>query len=68
LPGETAVEHLVHVAKMRWRIERDYQDLKQESALDTSRDVGGADFTITHRYALPPTSLSDISCEEVMRR
>ena len=33
LPGETAVEHLVHVAKMRWRIERDYQDLKQEFGL-----------------------------------
>ena len=28
LPEATAVEHLVHVAKMRWRIERDYQDLK----------------------------------------
>lgn len=33
LPEETAVEHLVHVAKMRWRIERDYQDLKQEFGL-----------------------------------
>ena len=33
LPEETAVDHLVHVAKMRWRIERDYQDLKQEFGL-----------------------------------
>jgi SRSO17 transposase len=33
LPEETAVEHLVHVAKMRWRIERDYQNLKQEFGL-----------------------------------
>lgn len=33
LPKETVVEHLVHVAKMRWRIERDYQDLKQEFGL-----------------------------------
>ncbi|MGF6546800.1 IS701 family transposase [Paraburkholderia youngii] len=33
LPEETAVEHLVHVAKMRWRVERDYQDLKQEFGL-----------------------------------
>lgn len=27
------MERLVHVAKMRWRIERDYQDLKQEFGL-----------------------------------
>jgi SRSO17 transposase len=33
LPDATVVEHLVHVAKMRWRIERDYQDLKQELGL-----------------------------------
>jgi SRSO17 transposase len=33
LPEETIVLHLVHVAKMRWRIERDYQDLKQEFGL-----------------------------------
>ncbi|MDR5785227.1 IS701 family transposase [Caballeronia sp. LP003] len=33
LPDATVVEHLVHVAKMRWRIERDYQDLKQEFGL-----------------------------------
>ena len=33
LPEETVVQHLVHVAKMRWRIERDYQDLKQEFGL-----------------------------------
>ncbi|WGS40336.1 IS701 family transposase [Burkholderia sp. JSH-S8] len=33
LPADTPVERLVHVAKMRWRIERDYQDLKQEFGL-----------------------------------
>ena len=33
LPEDTSVEHLVDVAKMRWRIERDYQDLKQECGL-----------------------------------
>lgn len=33
LPEDTPVERLVHVAKMRWRIERDYQDLKQEFGL-----------------------------------
>jgi SRSO17 transposase len=29
----TSLERLVSVAKMRWRIERDYQDLKQEFGL-----------------------------------
>jgi SRSO17 transposase len=33
LPPDTTLERLVHVAKMRWRIERDYQDLKQEFGL-----------------------------------
>ncbi|WP_168787631.1 IS701 family transposase [Paraburkholderia aromaticivorans] len=33
LPEVTSLERLVSVAKMRWRIERDYQDLKQEFGL-----------------------------------
>jgi SRSO17 transposase len=33
LPAETSLERLVFVAKMRWRIERDYQELKQEFGL-----------------------------------
>jgi SRSO17 transposase len=32
-PGEATLEQLVLVTKMRWRIERDYQDLKQEFGL-----------------------------------
>ena len=32
-PDEATLEQLVFVAKMRWRIERDYQDLKQEFGL-----------------------------------
>jgi len=32
-PSEATLEQLVFVAKMRWRIERDYQDLKQEFGL-----------------------------------
>jgi SRSO17 transposase len=31
--GEATLEQLVSVAKMRWRIERDYQDLKQDFGL-----------------------------------
>jgi SRSO17 transposase len=33
LPPRTVLKRLVHVAKARWRIERDYQDLKQEIGL-----------------------------------
>jgi SRSO17 transposase len=33
LPAVTALKELVRVAKLRWRIERDYQELKQELGL-----------------------------------
>ena len=33
LPPRTALKRLVHVAKARWLIERDYQELKQEIGL-----------------------------------
>ena len=33
LPKRTAFRDLVDIAKMRWRIERDYQELKQETGL-----------------------------------
>jgi SRSO17 transposase len=33
LPAATALKELVRVAKLRWRIERDYQELKQELGL-----------------------------------
>jgi SRSO17 transposase len=33
LPAATALRELVRVAKLRWRIERDYQELKQELGL-----------------------------------
>jgi SRSO17 transposase len=34
LPANTSVAKLVRLAKLRWRIERDYQELKQEIGLD----------------------------------
>ena len=34
MPADTPPAELVRVAKMRWRIERDYQELKQEVGLD----------------------------------
>jgi SRSO17 transposase len=33
LPADTPLETLVRIAKLRWRIERDYQELKQEIGL-----------------------------------
>jgi SRSO17 transposase len=34
LPASTPLRELVRVAKLRWRVERDYQDLKGEVGLD----------------------------------
>jgi SRSO17 transposase len=34
LPTNTPIRELVRVAKLRWRVERDYQDLKTEAGLD----------------------------------
>lgn len=34
LPADTPVRELVRVGKLRWRIERDYQELKHEFGLD----------------------------------
>ena len=33
LPDDVAFRQLVNIAKLRWRIERDYQELKQEVGL-----------------------------------
>jgi SRSO17 transposase len=34
LPSDTSIKSLVRLAKLRWRIERDYQELKAELGLD----------------------------------
>jgi SRSO17 transposase len=34
LPANTGIKRLVFLAKLRWRVERDYQDLKEEIGLD----------------------------------
>lgn len=34
LPASCSVRELVRTAKLRWRVERDYQDMKQEVGLD----------------------------------
>lgn len=68
LPEKTGLERLVEVIKLRWRIERDYQDLKQDLNLDHFEDrswrgfhhhaslcIVAYGFLITEREALPPS-------------
>jgi len=48
LPADTPLRELVRVAKLRWRIERDYQELKQEFGLDHFEGRGWRGF---HHHA-----------------
>jgi SRSO17 transposase len=48
LPAATPIQELVRVAKLRWRIERDYQELKQEFGLDHFEGRGWRGF---HHHA-----------------
>jgi SRSO17 transposase len=47
-PADATLEQLVFVAKMRWRIERDYEDLKQEFGLSHYEGRGWTGF---HHHA-----------------
>ena len=48
-PEDATLAQMVFVTKMRWRIERDYQDLKQDFGLGHYEGRVGAAFTITPR-------------------
>lgn len=48
LPASTVLKNLVYAAKMRWRIERDYQELKQEFGLNHYEGRGWRGF---HHHA-----------------
>ena len=48
MPSETSMEMLVRLAKVRWRIERDYEELKQEFGLDQFEGRGWRGF---HHHA-----------------
>src|SRR5512144_3407032 len=48
LPNDIAFDRLVDLAKLRWRIERDYQELKQEVGLGQFEGRGWRGF---HHYA-----------------
>ena len=66
--ADTPIERLVALAKLRWRIERDYQELKQELGLGhfegrgwrgfhhhASLCIAAYGFLVRERAALPPT-------------
>ena len=48
LAADTPIQELVRLAKLRWRIERDYQELKQEFGLDHFEGRGWRGF---HHHA-----------------
>jgi SRSO17 transposase len=48
LPAKTPVKQLVRMAKLRWRVERDYQEMKQEIGLDHFEGRGWRGF---HHHA-----------------
>ena len=68
LPADTDIATLVATAKMRWRIERDYQELKQELGLDHYEGrgwrgfhhhmalcVAAYGFLVSERSSIPPS-------------
>jgi SRSO17 transposase len=68
LPEDIAFERLVDIAKLRWRIERDYQELKQELGLGhyegrgwrgfhhhATLCIAAYGFLISERETIPPS-------------
>jgi SRSO17 transposase len=68
LPETTTLKALVNLAKLRWRIERDYQDLKQEIGLGhyegrgwrgfhhhATLSIAAYGFLISERETIPPS-------------
>jgi len=69
LPEDIAFERLVDIAKLRWRIERDYQELKQELGLGhyegrgwrgfhhhATLCIAAYGFLISERETIPPSA------------
>ncbi len=68
LPEDIAFQHLVDLAKLRWRIERDYQELKQEVGLGhfegrgwrgfhhhATLCIAAYGFLVSERETIPPS-------------
>lgn len=68
LPAATPLKELVALGKLRWRIERDYQDLKQEVGLGhyegrgwrgfhhhAALTIAAYGFLVSERRAIPPS-------------
>jgi SRSO17 transposase len=68
LPADTSFHQLVDITKMRWRIERDYQELKQEVGLGhyegrgwrgfhhhATLCIAAYGFLVSERAAIPPS-------------
>ena len=69
LPADADLETLVATAKMRWRIERDYQELKQELGLSHYEGRGWRAFTTIWRSASQPTDFrSPTESDSPLRR
>ena len=73
LPADMPLRDLVDLAKLRWRIERDYQELKQELGLGhyegrgwrgfhhhATLAIAAYGFLISERSAIPPLSQTDL--------
>jgi hypothetical protein len=67
LPADTPIATLVDTAKLRWRIERDFQNLKQEIGLDhyegrgwrgfhhhAALSIAAYGFLVAERSPIPP--------------
>src|SRR5215213_6944137 len=74
LPEDTAFDRLVRLAKLRWRIERDYQELKQELGLGhyegrgwrgfrhhATLCIAAYAFLIAERARVPPSDAGEAS-------
>lgn len=69
MPADTSLAEMVDTAKLRWRIERDFQDLKQEIGLDhyegrgwrgfhhhAALSIAAYGFLVAERSPIPPSA------------
>ena len=66
LPEDVPLERMVYEAKMRWRIERDYQDLKQELGLGQFEGRSWRGFH--HHASLSIAAYGFLMVQQIQRR